>query len=147
MSMWRKILDFFGFESDDDEAEEEMRDEDTLAEVPASKQPQQIIDLRQRQQLKVVVLQPRSFEDVQSMVEHIKARRPVILNLDLCEIKNRQRVLDFMSGATYGSGGKIQKISEFIFLSAPSTVHIDNITGDIYEEEVGGKRVTLKKGD
>jgi cell division inhibitor SepF len=149
-SLWRKILDFFGFDSDDDDEEME-RDEAVLqeqpVETPSNKRPQQIVDLRQRQQFRVVVLQPRTFEDVPSMVEHVKVGRPVILNLDICDTKCRQRVLDFISGATYGSGGKIQKISEWIFLSAPANVNIDNISGELYEEEGTGRKTSLKKGD
>jgi len=146
-NLWRRTLDFFGFDSDEEEElREEQADQYDQAVVP-NRRPQQVVDLSKRQQLRVVVIQPRSFDDVPSVVEHIKAKRPIILNLDVCEQKSRQRVLDFMSGATYGSGGRMQKVSEWIFLSAPSSVAIDNVTGEVYEEEVPGKRIVMKKGD
>lgn len=146
-NLWRRTLDFFGFDSDEEEdLREEQADQFDQAVVP-NRRPQQVVDLSKRQQLRVVVIQPRSFDDVPSVVEHIKAKRPIILNLDVCEQKSRQRVLDFMSGATYGSGGRMQKVSEWIFLSAPSSVQIDNVTGEVYEEEVPGKRTVMKKGD
>jgi cell division inhibitor SepF len=146
-NLWRKTLDFFGFDSDEEEElREEQADQYDQAVVP-NRRPQQVVDLSKRQQLRVVVIQPRSFDDVPSVVEHIKAKRPIILNLDACEQKSRQRVLDFMSGATYGSGGRMQKVSEWIFLSAPSSVQIDNVTGEVYEEEVPGKRIVMRKGD
>lgn len=146
-SLWKKTLDFFGFDTDEEEElREEQADPYDQAVVP-NRRPQQVVDLSKRQQLRVVVIQPRSFDDVPSVVEHIKAKRPIILNLDVCEQKSRQRVLDFMSGATYGSGGRMQKVSEWIFLSAPASVQIDNVTGEVYEEEVPGKRVGMKKGD
>lgn len=145
---WKKMLDFFGFdtEEEDDEEREEQPEVNEAVEL-SSRRPQQIVDLNKRQQMKVVVVQPRSFDDVPNIVEHIKARRPVILNLDVCDQKSRQRVLDFMSGATYGSGGRMQKVSECIFLSAPANIQIDNVTGEIYEEDTSGKRVSMKKGD
>lgn len=146
-NLWRRTLDFFGFDSDEEEdLREEQADQFDQAVVP-NRRPRQVVDLSKRQQLRVVVIQPRSFDDVPSVVEHIKAKRPIILNLDVCEQKSRQRVLDFMSGATYGSGGRMQKVSEWIFLSAPSSVQIDNVTGEVYEEEVPGKRTVMKKGD
>lgn len=147
--LWKKMLDFFGFDSNDDaenDEREDFVDENSVA-FSNTKRPQQIVDIRQRQQMKVVVVQPRSFDDVPTMVEHVKARRPVILNLDICDVKGRQRVLDFMSGATYGSGGRMQKISECIFLSAPSNIQIDNVTGEIFEEDPTGKRLAVKKGE
>jgi len=146
-NLWRKTLDFFGFDRDEDEElREDYADQYDQAVVP-NRRPQQVVDLSKKQQLRVVVMQPRSFDDVPSVVEHVKAKRPIILNLDVCEQKSRQRVLDFMSGATYGSGGRMQKVSEWIFLSAPSSVQIDNVTGEVYEEEVPGKRIVMKKGD
>lgn len=148
-TLWRKVLDFFGFENDDENESVHHDDQadDATVDFSGSRRPQQIVDIRQRQPMKVVVVQPRSFDDVPVMIEHIKARRPVILNLDVCDVKGRQRVLDFMSGATCGSGGKMQKISECIFLSAPSSVQIDNITGEIFEDDPTGRRIALKKGD
>jgi len=143
------MLSFFGFDGDDDgedDEREEQVDENSV-DFSNTKRPQQIVDLRQRQQMKVVVVQPRSFDDVPSIVEHIKARRPIILNLDVCDTKGRQRVLDFMSGATYGSGGRMQKISECIFLSAPANIQIDNVTGELFEEDPTGKRIAIKKGE
>ena len=147
--LWSKVLDFFGFDSNDNADSEEREDvvDENSVEFSNTKRPQQIVDIRQRQQMKVVVVQPRSFDDVPTMVEHVKARRPVILNLDVCDAKGRQRVLDFMSGATYGSGGRMQKISECIFLSAPSNVQIDNVTGEIFEEDPTSKRLAAKKGE
>jgi len=146
-NLWKKTLDFFGFDTDEDEElREEQTDQFDQALVP-SRRPQQIVDLNKRQQMRVVVVQPRSFDDVPNVVEHIKSKRPIILNLDICEQKSRQRVLDFMSGATYGSGGRMQKVSEWIFLSAPATVQIDNVTGEVYEEETPIKRAGMKKGD
>jgi len=149
-SLWKRALDFFGFDTDEDE-EEEVRKDPSYPEEPsfdaqANRRPQPIVDLSKRQQMRVVVVQPRSFDDVPNIVEHVKARRPVIINLDVCDSKGRQRILDFMSGATYGSGGRMQKISECIFLSAPSSVQIDNITGEIYEEEVSQKSFRPEQG-
>jgi len=150
-SRWKKFLDFFGFDSDDDEEDDVRREaflpDDSTGEAASPRRPQQVVDLAKRQQMRVVVVQPNSFDDVPNIIEHVKARRPVIINLDICDQKGRQRILDFMSGATYGSGGRMQKISECIFLSAPSTVQIDNITGEIYDDGLAGHRPIQKKGN
>ncbi len=146
-NLWKRMLDFFGFDTEEDEElREEQADPYDQGVIP-NRRPKEVVDLSKRQQLRVVVVQPRSFDDVPSLIEHVKAKRPIILNLDVCEQKSRQRVLDFISGATYGSGGRIQKVSEWIVLSAPASVLIDNITGEVYEEEVPGKRISMKKGN
>jgi len=149
-SLWRKALDFFGFDTDEEEEEEVRKEqsyhEDTNADHQSNRRPQPIVDLSKRQQMRMVVVQPRSFDDVPSIVEHVKARRPVIINLEVSDAKSQQRILDFMSGATYGSGGRMQKISECIFLSAPSAVQVDNITGEMPEEEVYQKPFKPEQG-
>ncbi|MDP3058782.1 MAG: cell division protein SepF, partial [bacterium] len=132
------VLDFFGFDVEDEQEElssTAITKTDFTVDL-AEKRKQQITDIKQRQTAKVVVIQPRSFDDVQTMVEHIKVGRPLIINLDACETKSRQRVVDFMSGASYGSGGKIQKISEWIILSVPANIQVENILADFDEEPI-----------
>ena len=81
--------------------------------------------------MKMVVFQPMSYDDTQSIIDNLKARKPVIINLEMLEIDVAQRVLDFVSGAVYALAGSIHKVSKGIFVLAPSNV---NITGNITED-------------
>ena len=81
--------------------------------------------------LKMIVFQPMSYDDTQSIIDNLKARKPVIINLESLEIDVAQRVLDFVSGAVYALAGSIYKVSKGIFALAPSNV---SISGNIGEE-------------
>ncbi|MHB1315390.1 MAG: cell division protein SepF [Christensenellales bacterium] len=85
----------------------------------------------QNASIKMVVFQPMSYDDTQSIIDNLKTRKPVIINLESLEIDIAQRVLDFVSGAVYALAGSIHKVSKGIFVLAPSNV---NITGNVGEE-------------
>lgn len=72
----------------------------------------------------VGVYEPKTPEDVQQVIDYLKARNPVVVNLDNVEIDAAQRILDFVSGATYALGGSVHRIAGNIFLLSPQGVGI-----------------------
>ena len=73
----------------------------------------------------VVVYQPRSPEDVQTLIDFLKRREPAIINLDgVSEQPVAQRILYFTSGAIYALNGSVHRISSNIFLLSPEGVEI-----------------------
>lgn len=90
-----------------------------------------VVNIHATTQLKVVVMQPESFEDARGIADHLKTKKPVIINLEGLETDVARRVVDFLSGAVYGLDGNIQKVSAGIFLIAPYNV---SIMGDFKDE-------------
>ena len=72
----------------------------------------------------VIVYQPRSAEDVQTLINFLKRREPAIINLDGTDDDVAQRILDFISGAIYALCGSVHRISGNIFLLTPEGVDI-----------------------
>lgn len=77
-------------------------------------------------QSEVNVIEPRTFDEVMEIVEHLRARRSVLLNLHLLDNEGSQRVVDFLSGATHAMDGHQQRIADGVFLFAPATVLISS---------------------
>lgn len=90
-----------------------------------------VVNIHATTQLKVVVMQPENFEDAKGIADHLKTKKPVIINLEDLETDVARRVVDFLSGAVYGLDGNIQKVSAGIFLIAPYNV---GIMGDFKDE-------------
>lgn len=86
-------------------------------------------------QIKVSVIRPRSYEEVQQIADHLKERQPVILSLEGVDKALSRRIIDFMSGTTYALDGKIHRIGEQIFLFAPVNVAIDAEATRTWDEE------------
>ena len=59
--------------------------------------------------MRLVISKPYEFAEAQTIVEHIKNRRPVLVNLEDTEKDEAKRIIDFISGATYALDGNMQK--------------------------------------
>jgi len=75
--------------------------------------------------IKVMVVEPFTFDDAQHIADHLKNRKPVVVNLESTEPEVAKRMIDFISGTTYALGGTIQKVGNNIFLCAPVNVDVD----------------------
>lgn len=74
--------------------------------------------------MKMILFQPLAYEDSQAIVDNLRSRKPVIVNMVDLERDCAQRVIDFISGAAYALGGTIRKVSFGIFVIVPSNVSI-----------------------
>ena len=73
---------------------------------------------------RLVLIEPKSFEECPKLVDCLKGRRPVIINLEKLETEVARKIFDFMNGATYALGGNVQKVANNIFIFAPENVDI-----------------------
>ena len=112
------------------EVEEDYPVQDNLAIDPAySYQP----TMDRTNELKVVnhpsfkgyevkVMEPRSFEDAATIVQHLRNRKTIVLNLHLLDKEQSQRTIDFVCGAAHALDGKPQKVGDLVFVFTPSNV-------------------------
>jgi len=80
------------------------------------------------QKFKIVVVEPKIFEDSTNLVDSLKSRKPVIINLEKIETETARKIFDFLSGATYALSGNVQKISNNIFVFLPENVDVSTST-------------------
>ncbi|HEY8449833.1 MAG TPA: cell division protein SepF, partial [Bacillota bacterium] len=69
-------------------------------------------------------LTPRGFDDVQQVADHLKARRPVVLNLEGSERDVAQRIINFLSGTIYALSGEMHRIGSHVLFFAPGGVEV-----------------------
>ncbi|MGH2376791.1 MAG: cell division protein SepF [bacterium] len=118
MSAIQRLWTFLGFT--EGEAEETAPDE---TEPRRRRAP--VFTLHAHRPMEIVVLEPRTFDDARGGADHLKARRPVILNLKETDRELARRIVDFTCGVTYAVDGQMQRVGEEIFLFAPSTVAVN----------------------
>ena len=90
-----------------------------------------IVNIHTTTQLKVVVVHPESFEDSKEIADHLKTKKPIVVNLEKIDADVAKKIIDFLSGAVYALDGNIQKISKGIFLIVPYNM---GIMGDFKDE-------------
>ncbi|KUO60724.1 MAG: cell division protein SepF [Gracilibacter sp. BRH_c7a] len=93
-------------------------------ENSSKKKSASVVSIHTQKQVRVIVVEPVSFEEAQGIAEHLKARKSVILNLEKTGENLCQRIVDFISGTTYALGGNMQKVGNGIFLFVPNNVDI-----------------------
>ena len=129
-NLFDKMTNFFTGSDDELENEEYFENESKEeAEFPVKKG--KVVNINTTTQLKVVVVTPESFDEARDIAEHLKQKKPVVINLEGVEKDIARRIVDFLSGAVYSLDGNIQKISTGIFLIAPYNV---GIMGDFKDE-------------
>ena len=140
MSFLNKVFNLIGVEVDDTEEnyEEELLDnnnmvsspdDDELTEIGGKKN--KVVKIHTTAQLKLVVMQPETFEEARDIAIHLKSKKPVVMNLEAVDRDVQRRIVDFLSGAVFALDGNIQKVSNGIFLIAPYNV---GIMGDFKDE-------------
>ncbi len=81
----------------------------------------------------VVIVEPHSFEEMPQVIQTLRERRSVVLNLNIMDPEEAQRAVDFVAGGTYAIDGHQERIGESIFLFAPSCVKVSTLSGIINE--------------
>jgi len=85
---------------------------------------QNVTNPRTTNQFKMVVIEPKSFDESPKLVDNLKAKKPVIINLEKLESDTARKIFDFLSGATYALNGNVEKIANNIFVFAPENVDV-----------------------
>lgn len=92
-----------------------------------------IVNIHATTQLKVVVMTPERWEAAPEIVDHLREKRTVVLNLEKVEkdANTARRILDFVSGAAYASEGKVKRVAARTYLIIPFNV---DLIGDLMGE-------------
>ena len=88
----------------------------------------------------VSLMEPRSFDEMPRVIQALRERKTVILNLTMMEPDQAQRAVDFVAGGTFAIDGHQERVGESIFLFAPSCVTVTNS----FQEEVSPSSMTNK---
>lgn len=89
----------------------------------------------------VMVMEPRSFEEMPQAIQALRERKSVVLNLTMMDPDQAQRAVDFVAGGTYALDGHQERIGDSIFLFAPSCVQVSSQSSVLNEAPMTQPRV------
>lgn len=136
-----KVLELFTSEDYEDEEEEVLNnkgystdyeeddEEETEGKRLFGNRRGKLVNMPQTQQIKMVISQPTTFEQSEEICQYLKERKSCIVNLEYVNKDVARRIVDFISGGVYALDAHIQKVSNSIFLIAPTNYDIANETG------------------
>lgn len=75
-------------------------------------------------QVRIAIVEPKSFGEAQSIADKFKQGVPVVMNMTYTKPDLAKRLIDFASGLTYGLDGGLQKVSDRVFLLTPENIDV-----------------------
>lgn len=141
MGIMNKFMHFIGMQE-----EEEIIQRERVVEAPAEehetntpdarKNKNNIVSIHSQKNVRVVLNEPHSFEETQDIADHLRSRRPVIVNLHRVRPEIAMRIVDFLSGTVYALNGNMSKLgTNIFFLCTPDSIEIQGSIKDILHEE------------
>ena len=80
----------------------------------------------------ILTVHPRAYKDAQLIAENFREGIPVIMNLSQMSEPDARRLIDFARGLSQGLYGKIERVTNKVFLLSPAHVAV---SGDHAEVE------------
>ena len=150
-ALMNKVWDLFGMDRAEEEEDYDVDDVYDYEDEEEEQEPRgffgrknnkdnKVVNMPQSQTnanaIKMVISQPTSFEQSDEICSFLKERKSIIVNLEYVNKDVARRIVDFISGGVYALDGYIQKVSNSIFLVAPSNYEITN---EMAREEMKNK--------
>ena len=145
-ALMNKVFDLFGMDQaeqedyeDEDVYDYENEDEEEVEDKKIfGRRNNKVVNMPQSQSqaIKMVISQPTNFEQSDEICSFLKEKKSVIVNLEYVNKDVARRIVDFISGGVYALDGYTQKVSNSIFLVAPSNYEITN---EMAREEMKNK--------
>ncbi|WP_379131584.1 cell division protein SepF [Paenibacillus sp. sgz500958] len=141
MGVMNRFMNFLGLQEEEEIVEREQisRDEEEYEPIPVEtrKNPRggNVVSIHSQKNVKVVLYEPRSYDEAQEIADHLRSHRTVVINLQRVRNEQAMRIIDFISGTVYALGGGISKIGGNIFMCTPDTVEIQGSITEILGDE------------
>ncbi|MDF2838211.1 MAG: hypothetical protein K0Q63_3851 [Paenibacillus sp.] len=153
MSVMNRFMNFLGLQEEEEVVERErvlQNDEQEpetspfearrnnrngAAPAAASGGGSNVVSIHSQKNVRVVLSEPRSYDEAQEIADHLRSRRAVIVNLQRVRSDLALRIVDFLSGTVYALNGSISKLGPNIFLCTPDSVEIQGAITEMLAEE------------
>ena len=143
-ALMNKVWNLFGMdqaepdEMDEEEVYDDYEEEEEAEDKKFFGKKNKVVAMPQAQtnSIRMVISQPTTFEQSDEICSFLKEKKSVIVNLEYVNKDVARRIIDFISGGVYALDGYIQKVSNSIFLVAPSNYEITN---EMAREEMKSK--------
>ena len=76
--------------------------------------------------IELKVVRPSTFEEVSTVADYLLAGCTVVLNLELLDMPQVIRMLDFLNGVTYSTDGDIKNVSKSTYIITPHNIGISD---------------------
>ncbi|MFC6331349.1 cell division protein SepF [Paenibacillus septentrionalis] len=139
MSVFGKFMNYFGLQEEEEIVERERVPAQDEQEVETNSFEQRkqsrnahltsvgggnVVSLHTQKNTRMVLCEPKSYDEAQQIADELRNRRSVVVNLQRVRSDLGLRIVDFLSGTVYALSGTISKLGPNIYLCAPESVEV-----------------------
>jgi len=149
MSVFGKFMNYFGLQEEEEIVERERipaQDEQEVETNPFEQRKQSrnthltsvggnVVSLHTQKNTRMVLSEPKSYDEAQQIADEIRNRRSVVVNLQRVRSDLGLRIVDFLSGTVYALNGSISKLGPNIYLCAPESVEVHGSITELTTEQ------------
>ena len=138
MGVMNRFMHFLGLQEEEEVVTRERVVEEEVEEVrpyDVRKAKGNVVSIHAQKNMKIVLTEPRAFEDTQEIADYLRSRRPVVVNLQRVRKDQAVKIVDFLSGTVYALNGSIAKVGPDIFLCAPDNVELQGTITEMLVDE------------
>mgnify|MGYP001250107774 FL=1 len=145
MGVINRFLSYFGLQ-EEVEVQSRLADDPDERDLPVYPQESRevrkagnknnVVSLHAAKTMRMVLSEPRTYDEAQEIADHLKSRRSVVVNLQRVRREHAVRIVDFLSGTVYALNGRIAKLGPLIFLCTPDNVEITGTIAELETEEI-----------
>lgn len=133
--MFNRIMGFLGLQEEEEIYEEiEEHEEEERREMRRGRQSGNVVSLHSQKNVRLVLVEPRTYEETQDIADCLRNRKPVVVNLQRVRKEQALRIVDFLSGTVYAVNGNIHKLGSHIFLCTPDNVDVEGSITEMEED-------------
>lgn|GEM_PF-4980498 len=88
--------------------------------------PAAVSKINDVKQKRVAILEPKNFLELRKAIGFLQTNQPALVSLNNLEDGIRQRGIDFFGGAVFALGGRLEQVSEGLYMFAPEGTVIIN---------------------
>lgn len=140
MGVMNKFMNFLGLSEEEETVTREQIQHDEFEEMepvpPQSRKNKgNVVSIHSQKNIRVVLSEPRSYDEAQEIADHLRSRRPCVINMQRVRPEQAIRIVDFLSGTIYALNGSISKVGTNIFLCTPENVEIQGAITEMLGDE------------
>ena len=139
VAAFRKIWDYLVGENEEELEDEEildnaydMAEEEEEQDAGTEKRTgfwnkRNVVQMPQTQSVRMKIIKPTNYDpDVNEIISELKSKNGIVMNLEYVNKDIARRIIDTVSGAVTALDGRIEKVSNSIFVVAPYNYDIVN---------------------
>ncbi len=107
--------------------------EEETAKAPTNTEPENFSNNSQNSQnssiegnnIELKVVRPESIDEIFTIADYLLDGCTVVLNLELLDRDSVKRMLDFLNGVTYTTGGDVKNVSPATYIITPNGINVN----------------------